>query len=109
MANIIRWAVKDNIPLKVEGTGLIDYHLYSQPEGIVLHIVNLTSAGTWRQPVHELISVGPLHVKVKLPNGMKGKNLRSLVSNQKISANVSEGWCHFEIKSVLDHEVITIA
>jgi len=109
LANIIRWAVKDNIPLKVEGAGLVDYHLYGQQGRIVLHIVNLTSAGTWRQPVHELISIGPLRVRVKLPNEVKGKNLRTLVSNQKISANVSNGWCEFEIKSVLDHEVVMIA
>ncbi|MEP7110714.1 MAG: alpha-amylase family protein [Ferruginibacter sp.] len=109
LANIIRWAVKDNIPLKAKGAGLVDYHLYSQPGRLVLHIVNLTSAGTWRQPVHELISIGPLQVQVKLPGDAKGNSLRTLVTDQKILATVVDGWCHFEIKSVLDHEVVVIA
>ena len=31
LANIVRWAAGDTIPLAVEGTGLIDCHLYEQP------------------------------------------------------------------------------
>jgi hypothetical protein len=109
LENIIRWAVKDNIPLIVEGTGLVDYHLYRQKDRLVLHIVNLTSAGSWRQPVHELIPVGPFQVQVKLPDNIKGRSLRPLVADQKISSKVANGWCQFEIKSVLDHEVVVIS
>src|SRR5438876_990471 len=60
LANLIRWAARDHIPLSVEGAGLVDCHLYRQPGRLILHLVNLTSAGAWRQPVHELIPVGPL-------------------------------------------------
>jgi hypothetical protein len=60
LANLIRWAAKDDIPLAVEGPGLVDCHLYRQPGRLILHLVNLTSAGTWRQPVHELIPIGTL-------------------------------------------------
>ena len=109
LANLIRWAAKDEIPLEVEGRGLVDCHLYSQSGRMILHLVNLTSAGTWRQPVHELIAVGPLRVRVKLPKDVRGKNVRSLVSDQKISGAVSDGWIVFEIRSVVDHEVVVIS
>jgi len=69
LANLARWAAKDDISLTVEGAGLIDCHLYHQPGRLILHLVNLTSAGTWRQPVHELIAIGPLQVRLKLPAG----------------------------------------
>ncbi len=108
LANIIRWAVKDNIGLQVEGKGLVDFHLYKQPGRLILHMVNLTSAGTWRQPVHELIPIGPLQVRIQLPADVKGKNLRTLVSNQKIPADVVKNLCHFEIRSILDHDVVVI-
>ena len=49
----------------VQGAGLVDCHLYQQSGRMVLHIVNLTSAATWRQPLDELIAIGPLKVKVK--------------------------------------------
>ena len=58
LKNLIRWAAKDNIPLSVEGTGMIDCQLYRQPGRLVIHLVNLTNSATWRQPIHELITVG---------------------------------------------------
>jgi hypothetical protein len=108
LANIIRWASKETIPLTVDGKGLLDCHLYKQPGRLVLHIVNLISAGTWRQPVDELIPVGPLKVSIRMPKDVRGKSLQLLVSNQKIPVILTNGWCRFEINSVLDHEVVVI-
>ena len=46
LANIVRWAAGDRIPLEVRGPGLIDCQLYRQPGRLILHLVNLTNAGT---------------------------------------------------------------
>ncbi|MHB8520914.1 MAG: beta-galactosidase, partial [Limisphaerales bacterium] len=108
LANLVRWAADDDVPLAVDGPGLIDCHLYRQPGRVILHLVNLTNAGTWRQPVHELIPVGPLRVKVKLPGDVHGGKLQLLVSSEKASARTERGWSVFEIRSVLDHEVMVI-
>jgi hypothetical protein len=67
ISNLVRWVSKENIPLVVEGRGLIDCHVYHQQDTVILHIVNLTSAGTWRQPVDEFIPIGPLKFSVKFP------------------------------------------
>lgn len=107
--NLVRWAVKDNLPVIIEGPGLIDCHLYVQAGRMVLHIVNLTSSATWRQPLEELIPVGPFTIKVRVAESLTGKNVRLLVSNQKLSARVMNNWSHFELKSVLDHEVVAIS
>lgn len=109
LENLVRWAVKDNIPLAVEGPGLVDFHLYHQSNRLILHVVNLTSAATWRAPIHEFIKIGPLNVKVKLPEGVSGRRLRTLVSDQKISPSVRNGYAEFVIASVLDHEVLVLS
>jgi len=108
LINAIKWTAKDNLPLKVDGTGFIDCHLYKQRNSLVLHIVNLTNSATWRQPIHELISVGPFKVKIKLPSEVMGRNVKSLVSNQSVKANLAKGWVEFEVKSILDHEVMVV-
>ncbi|HEY3373313.1 MAG TPA: beta-galactosidase [Prolixibacteraceae bacterium] len=108
LANIIHWASKDELPLTVEGKGLLDCHLYKQPGRLVLHIVNLTSAGTWRQPVDELIPVGPVKVRVKLTDNVRGRGVQLLVSDQKDSGKVVKGWIEFTVDSVLDHEVVVV-
>ena len=110
LANLVRWAARDDIPLAVEGRGLIDCHLYRQPGRLLLHLVNLTSAGTWRQPVHELIPIGPLQLRVKLPADVRGKHVRLTVSDSRPSgAAARDGWCRFELRSILDHELVIIA
>lgn len=108
LANLARWAAKDEIPLIIEGAGLIDCHLYRQPGRLILHLVNLTSASTWRQPVHELIPIGPLQVRVKLPADVHGKRLRFHASGKAVTAGSTAGWKRFEVKSIMDHEVVVI-
>ena len=108
LANLIRWAAREDIPLRVEGAGLIDCHLYHQPGRLILHLVNLTSAGAWRQPVYELIPVGPLQVRIKLPADVRGKRARLLVSGNQIAAHTTGGWIHLAVHTILDHEVLLI-
>jgi Hypothetical glycosyl hydrolase 6 len=109
LGNLIRWAANENIPLHVEGLGLVDCQLYRQPGRMVLHLVNLTNSATWRQPIHELIPVGPFQMRIKLPGDMHVKNLDLLVSKQQIPFSINDCWVSFELKSVLDHEVMILS
>ncbi len=43
-----------------ESPGLIDCSMYRKKNSLILHLVNLTSAATWSQPVDEYIPVGPV-------------------------------------------------
>lgn len=108
LKNIILWALKDNVPLSVEGAGLIDCNLYQQPGRMILHLTNLTSAGTWRTPVDEYIPIGPVSVKVRLTKDVNGEYPNLLVAGQKISATVKDGWSTFRINSILNHEVVVL-
>ncbi len=108
LENLFRWASKDSIPLKVESPGLLDCNLYQQSNRLILHVVNLTSAGTWRQPVEEFIPVGPVKISVKLPDNVSGKKLKLLVSEQDISAEIKDGWMNFIIPTLIDHEVVIL-
>jgi hypothetical protein len=108
LANLVRWAAGDSIPLHVEGAGFVDCHLYRQATHMVLHLINLTNAGTWRASVDELIRVGPLSVRVRLPNDIAGNRLHLLVSRRSIAHTRKNGWVQFELPALLDHEVVVI-
>ena len=105
LANTIRWAAADSIPIEVEGPGLIDCHLYRQTGRLILHLVNLTSAATWRAPVEEFIPVGPIKVTVRHQGPATA---RLLVANTTRPVVVAQGMAVFEVPSILDHEVIVI-
>jgi len=109
LKNIVLWLSKDDLPIFVEGVGLIDVHLYEQKGRMVLHLINLTNHNTWKEPLDELIPVGPLQVRVKLQSNLQGTHLQTLVSNQKLTGDVSNTYTSFELKSLLDHEVIVIS
>ena len=108
LAGLVRWAVRGKLPLEVTGRGLLDCELYQQPGRMILHVVNLTSAGTWRSPVHELIPVGPFQARVRLPQGIRPKMLKMLVSQENRAATAENGWVQFELRSILDHEVVVL-
>lgn len=112
LRQLIEWTAGDTIPLSVEGAGLVDCHLYRQPgppARLVLHLVNLTNENTWRQSLDELIPIGPLRVKVRLPSGTRAGQLKSIVSGHTFPSAVRDGWCHFTIPSIPDHEVVVIS
>lgn len=109
LANLVRWTLRDSVPLVIEGPGLIDCHLYRQPGRLILHLVNLTNAGTWRAPVDELIPIGPLRIRVKLPAGIRSTQARLLVSGRLTSARTHEAWSELDLPRLLDHEVIVLA
>jgi hypothetical protein len=106
LANLVRWAARDSVPLKVEGPGLIDCHLYEQPGRLVLHLVNLANSGSWPAPLHELVPVGPLKVRVHQKEA--GLKVRLLVSGEGVESSSGDGWISFEIPVVKDHEVVVL-
>jgi len=108
LANLVRWAVKGNIPLEVQGPGLIDCHLYQQGNRLILQVVNLTNTGAWRIPTEELIPVGPLKVSVRLPEAIAGNHARMTVSGGAVAMQRQSGWARFELKTLLDHEMVVI-
>lgn len=111
LANLVRWSAKDSIPLLVQGAGLLGCELYQQGSRLILHVLNFTSAGTWRSPMHEFIAVGPIRMQVKLPAAFAAspvKSVRTMVSNQTLPVAVNNGWVNLELKSILDHELVVI-
>jgi hypothetical protein len=105
LANIARWAVGDSMPFTVEGPGFLDCHLYRQGGRAILHLVNLTSAGTWRAPVDELIPVGPL--KVTIRGAFKSAEARVRIGRLAVTSRA--GAASFTIPSILDHEMVVLA
>ena len=74
-----------------------------------MHIVNLTSAGTWRQPIDEYIPIGPVKLRVKVPDGISGNDLKLLVAGTNGTVKRENGWCSFIINTISNHEVAVIS
>ena len=108
LQNIVRWAVSEDIPLKVAGRGFVDCHLYAQPGRLILHLVNLTNSGTWRAPVDELIPVGPFDISVRVPEGIEPRTAKLLVAGGQSTLTADGHWVAIRLPSIVDHEVIVV-
>jgi hypothetical protein len=106
LANVVRWATADEIPLAVESPGLLDCHLYTQNGRTLLHIVNLTSTATWRAPAEEMIPVGPVKVRVRVSGRPSSAEL--LVSKTKQQVSLTGNIASFEMRSISDHEFVLL-
>jgi len=108
LANVVRWVAREELPLRVTGAGFLDCHLYRQEGRLILHLINLTSAQTWRAPIHELIAVGPLQVTLTLPDGVVGETGRLLVGEGAVDVAREGNTVTATIPTILDHEVLVI-
>jgi hypothetical protein len=106
LANVIRWAANGSIPLELAGAGRFDCNLYTQPGRVIIHVVNLTVTG--RMPIDELIPSGPLKLRVRLPEGVRGHSAKMLVAGSSVPCAIEKGWARVDIPSILDHEVLAI-
>lgn len=88
---------------------MLDCQVYRQAGRLIVHVVNLTNEGAWRAPIDEWIPVGPIAVRVRLPESLHPRRIECLVSGARASLGVRQGWAEFELKSVLDHEVTVIS
>ncbi len=107
LQNLVRWTAGGAVPLEASGAGLVDCHLYSQDNRLILHLVNLSNA-TWRAPVDELLPVGPISIRVNASGGVGANSARLLVSGSNVEAATSNGMIAFEVESIRDHEVVVI-
>jgi hypothetical protein len=64
----------------VTGPGVVDVAIWKQQSSITVHVVNLTNPMMMRAPFREILQVGPQEVALELPEGVKPKSVRFLVS-----------------------------
>lgn len=108
LGNLIKWALNDALILQIDGPGLLNVVLYQQKGKMILHLVNQTSEAAWNPPLDELISVGPIRIKLKLIPGVDGRDVQFRVGNQRAESRVDNGWASFTLKQLKDHELIVI-
>jgi hypothetical protein len=109
LANVVRWASGGSIPLAIEAPGVIDCHLYRQGAKLILHLVNLTNAATWRAPMEDFIPVGPVRVTIAAPAGMRpSATARLAVSAATATVRRNGSTLELSVPSIRDHEVVVL-
>ncbi|HYW44693.1 MAG TPA: Tat pathway signal protein [Bryobacteraceae bacterium] len=108
LGNLLRWTAGDNIPFTLEGSGYIGAYLYRQENRLILHLVNGTGTDNGEQISDEYFPIGPLKIRVRLPDGVKAQSLKFQVSERVARPRVSQGSVEFQVPRLIDHELVVI-
>jgi hypothetical protein len=78
------------------------------PDALTVHLVNLTNPMMMRGAIRELLPVGPLEVRVQLPEGRRVARVRLLRAETDAETVLEKGVLTVSVPSVADHEVIAL-
>ena len=108
LRNAVDWATNEQPMLTVNGPGVLDVAVWQQANSMTIHIVNLTNPMMMKGPVRDLLPVGPLQVRFRLPRDAKPRKAHLLALNTRPKHVPSGDYLTITVPSVLDHEVIAL-
>lgn len=109
LRNAVLWAAKGNLPVTVQGPGILDVAIWQQRNSLTVHLVNLTNPMMMKGPVREIIPLSRQTATIKLPVGKDVRQVRFLVdAGHRPAFHLQNQTIHLEIPSIALHEVIAI-
>ena len=108
LKNAILWASNEEQPVTVTGPGLLDVTVWRQPESLTVHLVNLSNPMAMRGYFREFLPVGPLKLRIRLPEGHKARQVHFLVGSGSPSVQEEPGLLTVAIPSIWNHEVVAV-
>jgi hypothetical protein len=106
--NVVTWALNEPPPVEVSGPGLIDVTAWRQRNSMTVHLVNLTNPMMMKGPLREVIPIGPLTVRVRLPEGARAGKVQLLTAGTSPRVDAAAGTLTVTVPSVEVHEVVAI-
>jgi hypothetical protein len=108
LANLVRWATNQALPVRVEGPGVLDVTLWRVGSALTVHLVNLTNPMMMRGAFRALDPVGEQRVTVLLPEGSRVKRVHLLKGGREVDYMVDSGTLRLRVPEVVDHEVVAV-
>jgi hypothetical protein len=106
--NAVKWALRDDLPVEVNGQGIVDVTIWQQKSSMTIHLVNMTNPMMMKGPFRELIPLSGQELIIKIPPGKKVIGGKLLVAGQNPDLNMNGDLIRIVIPQILDHEVIAL-
>jgi hypothetical protein len=106
--NAVAWAAGEAQPVEVEGAGVVDVTIWRQRDSMTVHLVNLTNPMMMKGPLREVIPVGPLRLRIRVPAGARAKSVHLLTAGTAPRVQEDGGVVTVVVPGVDVHEVVAI-
>jgi hypothetical protein len=108
LQNSIRWVVRNESPVRIEGDGVIEAFAWETAAGIAVHILNYTNPAMHRGWIRKFYPIGEQRIHIRLPQGLQVRRVELLAAGKDIPFRMRDGEAEFTIPSVLDYEVAAL-
>jgi len=108
LQNLVSWTSNEAPPVEIDGPGLLDVTVWRQRASMTVHLVNLTNPMMMKGPLREVIPIGPVRARIRLPEGARAKGVHLLTAGTTVRAAETDGALAVTVPSVDVHEVIAI-
>jgi hypothetical protein len=108
LRNAVAWTANEPQPVEVDGPGVIDVTVWRQRASMTVHLVNLTNPMMMKGPLREVIPVGPLRVRMRMPPGTRASKVQLLTAGTPVRAQSAGDVLRVTVPSVDVHEVVAI-
>ncbi len=108
LANAVRWAARGELPVTVEGPGVVEVTAWRQADSLTVHLVNLTNPMLMRGALRELLPLGEQVVRLRLPDASSPARVHLLKAERDAEFVQRGDVLEARVPSVLDHEVLAV-
>jgi hypothetical protein len=106
--NTIRWVTHDQRTVSVEGPGFIEMFAWETGPGYAVHLLNYSNANTFHGWLQSVEPLGPQHVSIKLPAGVRVKSVELLRGERDVPFDLRQDVLQFTLPSMGDYEVAAV-
>jgi hypothetical protein len=108
LENTIRWITRDEQPVTVRGTGLIECFAYETEPGFALHVLNYTNPNTHRGLIRAFYPIGAQQVSFEVPQSGTVSRVQLLKSGRDVPFHRTGNRIEFTIPSITEYEVAAL-
>ncbi len=108
LRNSIRWLLRGETPVSIEGPGVIETFAWETEPGLALHILNYTNPNMHRGWIREFYPIGEQKVRIGLPSGKRARRVELLRAERTIPFRQTGSALEFTIPGILDYEAAGI-
>ncbi len=106
LRNVIAWATNEAAPVQLDGPGLLDVTMWRQRGSMTVHLVNLTNPMMMKGPLREVLPIGPLQARIRVPAGARATAVHLLTAGTSPQFKQDAGVVTLTVPSQFDvHEV----
>lgn len=108
LQNSVRWMMKDNFNITVEGEGYVEIFAWETEPGFALHVLNYNNPNMTKASIRKTYPIGEQKVRMELAKSIHISRVGLLRADTTLSFKQSDNIIEFVIPSIHDFEIAVL-